>query len=58
LAAGFIESRSRGSHTKFRRTTAKGEFVVIVPRHPQVAVGALRSIIRQAGLTLAEFDAL
>ncbi len=58
LAAGFVEGDTRGSHVKFRRTTLKGALVVIVPRHPEVAVGTLRSILRQAGLTPAEFDAL
>jgi predicted RNA binding protein YcfA (HicA-like mRNA interferase family) len=58
LAAGFIESGSRGSHVKFRRPTARGDLIVIVPHHPQVAVGTLRSILRQAGLTPAEFDGL
>jgi predicted RNA binding protein YcfA (HicA-like mRNA interferase family) len=58
LAAGFAEAGARGSHTKFIRTTPEGDLVAIVPRHPDVAIGTLRSIIRQAGLTLAEVDAL
>lgn len=31
---------------------------VIVPRHHGIAVGTLRSIVRQAGMTVREFDAL
>ncbi|HJW74187.1 MAG TPA: type II toxin-antitoxin system HicA family toxin [Thermoleophilia bacterium] len=31
---------------------------VVVPRHREVAVGTLRSIIRQAGLTVDEFEKL
>lgn len=58
LAAGFQEAGARGSHVKFRRAVAGRELVVIVPHHAHIAVGTLRSIIRQAALTLAEFDAL
>ena len=32
--------------------------VVAVPRHPQVKKGTFRSILRQAGLTLDEFERL
>jgi predicted RNA binding protein YcfA (HicA-like mRNA interferase family) len=32
--------------------------VVIVLRHREIAVGTLRSIVRQAGLTVAEFERL
>jgi predicted RNA binding protein YcfA (HicA-like mRNA interferase family) len=56
--AGFVPVASHGSHVKFLRETARGSQTVIVPRHRQVAVGTLRSIIRQAGLTVAEFEAL
>jgi len=58
LAAGFSEVGSRGSHVKFIRRAARGDVVVIVPRHPQVAVGTLRSIVRQAGLTVEQFQDL
>jgi predicted RNA binding protein YcfA (HicA-like mRNA interferase family) len=32
--------------------------VVIVPAHREIAVGTLRSILRQAGLTPEEFEVL
>ena len=56
MAAGFVEVGQRGSHVKFRKTTAVGIRQVMVPRHPEVAVGTLRSIIRQAGLTRGDFE--
>jgi len=43
---------------KFIRRAARGDVVVIVPRHPQIAVGTLRSIVRQAGLTVEQFQRL
>ena len=57
-AAGFTEVAQRGSHVKFIRETGEGLLTTIVPRHREVAVGTLRSIIRQAGLTPYEFDEL
>ena len=57
-AAGFIEISSKGSHVKFIRQTAQGTRVVIVPHHREVVVGTLRSILRQAGLSPDEFEAL
>ena len=58
LAAGFDEVGQRGSHVKFARTEAAGIRTAIVPRHREVAVGTLRSVLRQAGLTQEEFETL
>ena len=53
--AGFAQVSQRGSHVKLRGTSRR---VVIVPLHDQLARGTLRSIIRQAGLSVEEFDSL
>ena len=42
---------------KFVKGTGLGVRTAIVPRHPEIAVGTLRSILRQAGLTSDEWDA-
>jgi predicted RNA binding protein YcfA (HicA-like mRNA interferase family) len=52
--AGFSISSQKGSYIKMRR----GGMVVIVPNHKTLKPGTLRSIIRQAGLTVDEFIAL
>ena len=57
-AAGFVETGQRGSHVKFVKEHDEGMFTAIVPRHREVSVGVLRSILRQARLTPAEFDSL
>ena len=57
-AAGFIETTQQGSHVKFVRENDDGQRTAIVPRHREVAVGTLRSVLRQAGLTPDEFDQL
>ncbi|BAW01789.1 YcfA-like protein [Thermus thermophilus] len=43
---------------KFVREDPHGLHVAIVPAHREIAVGTLRSILRQAGLTPEEFEAL
>ena len=49
---GFAQVSQRGSHVKLR---AQGGRVVIVPMHRELAIGTLRSVIRQSGLTVEEF---
>ena len=59
-ALGKIEyelDRQRGSHMILRRQDPPHRRAV-VPDHKEVAKGTLRSIIREAGLTVAEFEAL
>ena len=51
---GFIYVSQKGSHRKFK----KGDRVVIVPMHPEIAKGTLKSILQQAGISLEEFLAL
>ncbi|MEZ8219942.1 putative RNA binding protein YcfA, dsRBD-like fold, HicA-like mRNA interferase family [Candidatus Fervidibacteria bacterium JGI MDM2 JNZ-1-D12] len=57
-AAGFRIVGQKGSHVKFAKETPEGLRVAIVPQHKEVAVGTLRSILRQAGLTPEEFEKL
>lgn len=57
-AAGFEERVGRGSHRKFVKFTAEGVITAIVPEHREVAIGTLRSILRQAMLTPEEFESL
>ena len=50
---GWSIARRRGSHIIM---TKPGEMATLsVPDHPTVAKGTLRSLIRSAGLTVAEF---
>lgn len=50
---GFTFVSQKGSHQKYR----KGKFTVIVP-HPkkEIPMGTFRSIVRQSGLSLDEFN--
>ncbi len=58
LAAGFVEGTQKGSHVKFVKFDGGATMTAIVPRHRQVSVGTLRSILRQAHLSVAEFEDL
>ena len=57
-AAGFCVVAMHGSHVKFVRKSPAETRTVIVPRHHEIAVGTLRSIVRQAGLSVAQFERL
>ena len=52
---GFVRVGQRGSHVKLRNDSGR---TVIVPMHREIAEGTLRSILRQAGLTMEEFVTL
>jgi predicted RNA binding protein YcfA (HicA-like mRNA interferase family) len=54
-AAGFEQVSQRGSHVKLRNA---GGRTAIVPLHRELAPGTLRSVLRQAGLTVEDFLAL
>ena len=52
--AGYAEISQRGSHVKLRRRNR----TVIVPLHRELAPGTLRSVLRQADLTIEQFTEL
>jgi predicted RNA binding protein YcfA (HicA-like mRNA interferase family) len=54
---GYEKDRQKGSHIVLRQT-AHPHRRLVVPDHKEVAKGTLRAIIKQAGLTVEEFNAL
>ncbi len=50
---GFEVSRQTGSHINMRRDDPYCK--VVVPNHSEIKKGTLRSIIRDAGLTVDKF---
>lgn len=52
---GFVEVRQRGSHVVLRKQTREGTVGCVVPLHRELAIGTLRSILKQAQLTPEEF---
>ncbi len=56
LRAGFVEKRQSGSHKVLRHPDGHQTYVAMHPG--DVPEGTLRSILKQAGLSLDEFRGL
>ena len=54
---GYIKDRQKGSHIVLRQVQSPHRRLV-VPDHKEMAKGTLRKIIKQAGLTVEEFNDL
>lgn len=52
---GFQVVSQKGSHIKMKKIAPDETRIVIIPDHPEIPTGTLKSIIRQAGLTDEEF---
>ena len=58
LAMGYKEVSQEGSHVKFAKETPEGLRTAVVPRHTEIAIGTLHSILRQAGISIGEWERL
>lgn len=54
--AGWIVARQKGSHVML--TKPGYQWTLSVPQHSELGPGILRKLIRQAGLTVDEFNEL
>ncbi len=54
---GFVQIRQRGSHVVLKKKTSEGEIGCVIPLHPELAIGTLRGILRQARVTADDFMA-
>jgi predicted RNA binding protein YcfA (HicA-like mRNA interferase family) len=52
---GFQVASQKGSHIKMKKIAPNDTRIVIIPDHPEIPAGTLKSIIRQAGMTDEEF---
>ena len=55
---GFVFVRQKGSHIRLEKQTDKGIIKLTVPRHGVIKRGTLRGIIKEAGITVDEFNKL
>jgi predicted RNA binding protein YcfA (HicA-like mRNA interferase family) len=53
---GFEIISQKGSHVKYLLETSEGKRTVIVPENKEIAIGTLRSIVRQAGIAPEKFE--
>ena len=54
--AGFRAIRQRGSHVRLEKITDDVTIKLTVPLHKSLKKGTLRRIIKDAGLTVQEFN--
>lgn len=54
-SAGFKAIRQKGSHVILVKYDENGRRTTVVPNHPEIDIGTLIEIIRQAGLKREEF---
>jgi len=52
---GFVQVRQRGSHIVLKKHTLEGDVGCVVPLHDELAIGTLRSILRQARISPDDF---
>lgn len=55
---GFAVVGRKGSHIRLKRKDPPPTRVVIVPDHREIAPGTLAAILRQAGLTREDLEAI
>jgi predicted RNA binding protein YcfA (HicA-like mRNA interferase family) len=56
--AGFTEVSQKGSHVKFAKQTEEGTLTATVPKHDEIALGTMKSILRQTGISEEAFEKL
>lgn len=57
MKMGYEKDRQKGSHIILRHSVPPNRRIV-VPDHKEISKGTLRSIIREAGLTVEQFQSL
>ena len=53
--AGFEQISQKGSHVKLRKIDSDGKKTVIVPLRKVIRTGTMKSILRQAHMSIEEF---
>jgi predicted RNA binding protein YcfA (HicA-like mRNA interferase family) len=56
LRNGFLFVSQKGSHAKYRKVGNPTRTVIVPTGRKETPVGTFRSILRQAGLSEADFD--
>lgn len=52
---GFEQVRQTGSHVVMKKATEEGEIGCVVPVHPELKVGTLSGILKQAQVSVEDF---
>ncbi|MBI5560033.1 MAG: type II toxin-antitoxin system HicA family toxin [Deltaproteobacteria bacterium] len=54
--AGWTAARQKGSHVMMTKPDC--QYTLSIPQHKELGPGILRKLIRQAGISVEEFDSL
>jgi predicted RNA binding protein YcfA (HicA-like mRNA interferase family) len=54
---GYETVRQKGSHIRLRHPSDSHRLPITVPLHKEIALGTLRRILRDAGITLKQLHA-
>jgi len=57
-SAGFNIVSQKGSHAKFVLKKGGAIRTAVIPKHKEITVGTLKSILRQAGISWEDFEKL
>jgi predicted RNA binding protein YcfA (HicA-like mRNA interferase family) len=52
---GFHISGQSGSHVRLSKTTLQGKVGTVVPMHPELKLGTLKSVLKLARISSEEF---
>ncbi|MCX6679676.1 MAG: type II toxin-antitoxin system HicA family toxin [Methanothrix sp.] len=52
---GFDISGSSGSHIRLSKMTSEGKVGTVVPKHPELKIGTLKGILKQARVDPKDF---
>jgi len=53
--AGFTELRQRGSHVSLEKRVGEKLYRTVVPMHSSLSKGTLSDILKQCGISVAQF---
>lgn len=51
---GYVHIRTKGSHAILNKQISSGKITIPIPLHKELAKGTLKSIMRQADMTLED----
>ena len=55
MRMGFKQIRQRGSHVILKKEIPEGKVGCVIPLHRELAIGTLRSILKQAKISTDDF---
>jgi predicted RNA binding protein YcfA (HicA-like mRNA interferase family) len=53
---GFIATRQKGSHVRLEKSDEKENLKITVPLHPELKAGTLHRILKDANISVEDFD--